>query len=78
MSERQVKVTRKYSPVPGRTVIVDDVPAVEGTMGDETRLLFEFAVTDRTQVLVHRALDSSDAAELRVRFSAADAVVSGG
>lgn len=78
MSERQVRVTRKYSPVPGRTVIVDDVPAVEGTMGDETRLLFDFGVTDRTQVLVHRALDSSDAGELRIRYSAADAAMSSG
>lgn len=75
MSERQVKVTRRYSPVPGRTVIVHDVPAVEGTIGAETRLLFEFAVTDRTQVLVHRALGGSEAAELRITYSAADAVV---
>ncbi len=78
MSERQVKVTRAYSPVPGRRVIVEDVPAVEGTMGDETRLLFEFRVTDRTQVLVHRALDTSDAAELRITYSAADPAAAGG
>jgi hypothetical protein len=78
MSERQVKVTRRYSPVPGRVVIVEDVSAVEGTLGDETRLLFDFAVTDRTQELVHRALGGSDALELRIRYSAADAVARGG
>lgn len=77
MSERQVKVTRTYSPVSGRAVTVEGVPAVEGTMGHETRLLFDFAVVDRTQVLVHRALDGSDAAELRIAYSAADAVASG-
>jgi hypothetical protein len=73
--ERQVRVTRAYSPVAGRTVIVDEIPAAEATVGVETRLLFEFAVMDRAQVLVHRALDTSDAAELRITYSASDVVV---
>jgi hypothetical protein len=49
-------------------VIVDDIPAVEATMGGETRVLFDPDVFDRVYILVDRALDSSDAAELRITY----------
>ncbi len=77
MTERKVLVTEEYHPK-GRTVIVDDIPAVEVTMAGEARVLFDADVFDRVYLLVDRALGGSDAAELRIRFSAADAAVSGG
>jgi hypothetical protein len=59
-------------------VIVDEVPAAEATMEGETRLLFDFRVMERTQTLVHRALDNSDDAEIRVTYSPTDVVASSG
>jgi hypothetical protein len=75
MNERKVTVTERYHPK-GRTVVVEGIPAAEITVDDQTHVLFDADVVDRTRTLVHRALDSSDAAEFRITYSAADTVAS--
>lgn len=77
MNERKVTVTERYHPK-GRTVVVEDIPAVEVVVDDEAHMLFDADVVDRTRILVHRALDGDDAAELRIRYSATDTAVARG
>jgi hypothetical protein len=77
MSRRSVVVTECYRPG-GRSVIVEAIPATEVVVGGETDVLVDSAVLDRLETLVHRALDGSDAAELRITYTATDAVAASG
>jgi hypothetical protein len=72
MPERAVEVTRTYSPVAGRSVTIDYVPAVEVTEGAETRLAFEPVVVETVQGLVRKALSESKSPELHIRYRRGD------
>jgi hypothetical protein len=76
MSRRRVFVTECYHPG-GRNVTIEAIPATEVVCAGATDVVVDAAVFDRLEVLVHRALTSSDAAELRITYSAADAAASG-
>jgi hypothetical protein len=75
MSRRRVFVTECYHP-DGRSITVEAIPATEVVSEGETDVLVDAAVFARLEALVHRALGSSDAVELRIAYSAADAVAS--
>ena len=61
MTERAVEITQTYSPAPGRTVIVEGIPATEITLGDATETMVNFTVRERVQSLVRCALEIPDA-----------------
>lgn len=73
MSRRRVFVTECYHPG-GRSITVEAIPATEIVSGDGSDVLVDAIVFERLESLVHRALGASDAAELRITYSAADAV----
>ena len=61
MTKRAVKITQTYSPAPGRTIIVEGIPATEVTVGDETETMLNFTVRERVQSLIWRALRATSA-----------------
>ena len=70
MTERAVEITQTYSPAPGRTVIVESIPATEVTLGDVSETMMNFTVHDRILSLIRRALRSTDAPVQRLTYTA--------
>ena len=60
-TERAVEITQTYSPAPGRTVIVEGIPATAVTLGDATETMINFTVRERVQSLIRYALETTDA-----------------
>ena len=70
-TERAVEITQKYSPAPGRTVIVEGIPATEVTLGDTTETMINFTVRERVQSLIRRALRTTNANVQHLPYTAA-------
>jgi hypothetical protein len=68
MTERQTTITQTYTPIPGRSVTVRDIPAHEVCIDSESEIMLDFDVVERVQVLVDRALTSSAGDNLAVTF----------
>jgi hypothetical protein len=69
MTERAVEITQTYSPAPGRTVIVEGIPATEVTLGDATETMINFAVRERVQSLIRCALRRTGAHVQRLAYT---------
>jgi hypothetical protein len=70
-TERAVEITQTYSPAPGRTVIVDGIPATEVTLGDATETMINFTVRERVQSLIRCALETTDDHVQHLAYTAA-------
>ena len=70
-SERAVEITQTYFPAPGRTIIVDGIPATEVTLGDASETMINFVVRERVQALIRFALETTDAHVQHFSFTAA-------
>jgi len=71
MTKRAVKITQTYSPAPGRTIIVEGIPATEVTLDDATETTMTFTVRDQVQSLIRRALRATNARVQHLAYSAA-------
>jgi hypothetical protein len=76
MNKRSVEISETYTPGKNqgatRTVTVDRIPACEVTDEGVEDIHLTFEVADRIDVLIERALDSNDAAEQRITYTASD------
>ena len=76
MNKRPVEISETYTPGKNqgltRTVTVDRIPASEVTHEGVKEIHLTFEVADRVDVLIDRALDSNDAAEQRITYTASD------
>jgi hypothetical protein len=76
MSERPVEISETYTPGRNlggtRKVTVDGIPAIELTYEGVTDIGMTFEVSERIGVLIERALESNDAAEQRITYTASD------
>jgi hypothetical protein len=76
MNERPVEISQTYTPGRNlggtRRITVDGIPAVELTYENMTEVGMSFEVCERIDVLIERALASSDEAEQRITYTASD------
>lgn len=70
-TERAVEITQTYSPAPGRTVIMEGIPATEVTLDGATETMINFTVRERVQSLIRRALRTTNVRVQRLAYTAA-------